>query len=94
MPSSSSGNGSTGRERAARLEFPERPPRIDERLLRTILRQLRIPRHAQAQAIDPADMLAIEPFESAAVPGARPFEERALPVDPRFLGLRVWHLSR
>ena len=82
-----------GRQRAACLELAERAPCVDERLLRTILRELRIARHAQTQSVDSPHMLAIEPLESAPVPGAGSLNERRLPVDPRFLGLRVCHLS-
>src|SRR5262249_50877851 len=42
-----------GRQRAARLEFPERAPGIDESVLRTILRQLSVTRHPQTQSVDP-----------------------------------------
>jgi hypothetical protein len=37
-------------------------------------------------------VLAIKSLERAPVTGARPLNERPLPVDPRVLGLRVWHL--
>src|SRR5215831_5530145 len=80
-------------QRAARLEFPERAPGIDESILRTVLRQLSVTRHPQAQTVDPPGMLAIQPLEGALVTRARPLNERSLPVDPRVLGLRVWHLS-
>src|SRR5215469_15177182 len=82
-----------GRQRAARLEFPKRAPGIDESVLRTVLRQLSVTRHPQAQTIDPPRVLAIKPLERAPVTGTRPLNERSLPVDPRVLGLRVWHLS-
>jgi hypothetical protein len=37
-------------------------------------------------------MLAIKPLKSAPVAGTGPLNERSLPVDPRVLGLRVYHL--
>src|SRR2546430_15216189 len=54
-----------GRQRAARLEPRQRPPRVDEGLLRTVLRQLHIPRHPQAQAVYPPGVLAIQPLTRA-----------------------------
>src|SRR5437660_8221388 len=80
-----------GRERAARLELRQRPPRVDESLLRTVLRQVLIPGHPQAQAVHPAHVLAIQSFKGARVPRAGPPDERRLPIDSRLLGLRLDH---
>jgi hypothetical protein len=39
-------------------------------------------------------MLPVQPLEGAPITRAGPLNERALPIDPRILGLRVCHLSR
>jgi len=81
-----------GRQRAARLELRERPPCIDERVLRTVLRQLGVPRHAQAQPVDASGVLSIKSLERARVSGAGALHQRCLPVDPRVLRLHLCHL--
>ena len=53
-----------------RLEPGQRPPGVDESLLHTVLRQVHIPGHPQAQAVHASRVLAVNPLEGAGISGS------------------------